>query len=103
MDIQVTTRHAKVSAGARATVEEKLEKLERYIEKITSCHVVLDNEHNDWLVEITMLASGHTFAAKAHDDNMGKALDDVVDKLERQIKKINEKIKTHKAPKPEIL
>ena len=102
MDIQITARHAKISAATRETVVEKINKVERFIEKITTCHVIVDNEHDDWLVEVVMQASGRTFSARALSDNLGKSLDDVVAKAQRQIKKANQKIKSHKGAKPEL-
>jgi ribosomal subunit interface protein len=47
-------------------------------------------------MEIVIHMAGHTVAATAKAENLGKAIDAAITKVERQLKKINEKIKSHK-------
>ena len=101
MNIQITSRHAKMSQSLQDSLTEELEKLERFHDKITSCHVVIDNEHSRKTVEIVMNMQNHTVSAKGKEENLGKAIDDALAKTERQLKKINEKIKDHKAVRAE--
>jgi Sigma 54 modulation protein / S30EA ribosomal protein. len=54
------------------------------------------------MMEVVMNMAGHTVTATAKDGNLGKAMDAVIMKVERQMKKINEKIKDHKKPKKNI-
>src|SRR5512142_3111316 len=96
MEIQITSRHQKASPELQDTITDELNKLEKYFEKITSCHVVLDSEHVDKTVEITMHTLGHEVVANAKADNIGKAIDEALTRIERQLKKLNEKIKNHK-------
>jgi ribosome-associated translation inhibitor RaiA len=49
-----------------------------------------------------MNMAGHTVTATANDGNLGKAMDSVIMKVGRQMKKINEKIKDHKKPKKTV-
>lgn len=96
MEIQITSRHSKASQTLQETIIAELQKIEKYFEKITSCHVILDSEHVDKTVEITMNTMGHQVVATGKADNIGKAIDEALEKTERQLKKINEKIKNHK-------
>jgi putative sigma-54 modulation protein len=97
MEIQITSRHGnKASQTLQDTITAELQKLEKYYEKITTCHVILDSEHVDKTVEITMNTLGHQVVGNAKAENIGKAIDEAVEKVERQLKKINEKIKSHK-------
>ena len=96
MEIQITSRHNKASQTLQDTITADLNRLEKFSEKITSCHVVLDNEHVDQTVEITMHTFGHQVVAMAKAENIGKAFDSALEKIERQLKKISEKIKDHK-------
>jgi len=96
MEIQITSRHQKASQTLQDTITDEINRLEKFSEKITSCHVILDHEHIDKKVEITMHAFGHQVVANAKDENIGKAFDAALEKIERQLKKINEKIKDHK-------
>jgi len=100
MDIQITARHSKVSSSLKDAISQKLSKIEKFHEKITSCHIVLDAEGTDKTAEIIVVALGHTFTSKAKAENLGKAIDDAVSKSERQLKKSNQKIKNHKTVKP---
>ena len=97
MNIQITSRAKKASETLQETIRGELDSLEKYSDKITSCHVILDHEHENNLVEINCHTIHHQLGAKAKDENLGKALDEAIEKMERQLKKVNEKIKDHKA------
>jgi putative sigma-54 modulation protein len=101
MNIQVTCRHAKVSQETQQFLRDELKSLEKYYDRMTSCHVILDTEHIDKIVEIVVQIQGNTISAKAKSDNLGKSVDTALQKVARQLKKVNEKIKSHKAQKEE--
>lgn len=96
MDVQIASRHNKASQSLQDTIIAELNKLERFSEKITSCHVVLDTEHLFEKVEISMHSYGRQVVAVAKAENTGKAFDAALGKIERQLIKINQKIKDHK-------
>ncbi|MCL2690452.1 MAG: ribosome-associated translation inhibitor RaiA [Chitinispirillia bacterium] len=105
MEIKITSRQTvNASESLRETIADELGKLEKFCDKITSCHVVLGSESMDKIktTEITMNVLGAQIAASAKAENIGKAIDEAIGKVERQLKKINEKAKDHKAPKAEI-
>ena len=97
MEVQITSRHNKASQELQDTIAAEINKLEKFYDKITSCHVVLDSESLVKTVEITMSAQGQQVVASAKAENLGKAIDGAVSKVERQLKKLNEKMKDHKA------
>jgi putative sigma-54 modulation protein len=97
MEIRITSRHSKASQSLQDTINDELTKVGKHFDKITSCHVVLDSEHVEKVAEITMHTLGHPVVATAKAENIGKAFDEALVKVERQLKKINEKIKDHKA------
>jgi putative sigma-54 modulation protein len=99
MEIQITSRHEKASQSLQDTITDELNKLEKYYDRITSCHVVLDAQRGMEIMEVVMNMAGHTITASAKADNLGKTIDSVITKVERQLKKISEKIKTHKGKK----
>lgn len=96
MEIQITSRHEKASQSLQDTLTAELEGLQRFYDRITSCHVVLDKERGKEIIEIVVHMAGHTVAGNAKAENLGKAIDLAITKVERQLKKINEKIKNHK-------
>jgi ribosomal subunit interface protein len=100
MEIRITSRHEKASPSLQETITAELNKIEKYSEKITSCHVILDSEILEKKVEITMHAFNREVVAAAKAENIGKAFDAALARVERQLKKINEKIKDHKHKQP---
>ncbi|HMD67596.1 MAG TPA: ribosome-associated translation inhibitor RaiA [Chitinivibrionales bacterium] len=96
MEIQITSRHEKASQSLQDTLTAELEGLQRFYDRVTSCHVVLDKERGKEIIEIVVHMAGHTVAGNAKAENLGKAIDLAITKVERQLKKINEKIKSHK-------
>ncbi|MBN2036222.1 MAG: ribosome-associated translation inhibitor RaiA [Chitinispirillaceae bacterium] len=96
MEIRITSRHGKASPSLQDTITDELQKIEKFSEKITSSHVILDTEHVDKKVEITMHVFNRVVVGIAKAENVGKAFDKALAKVERQLKKTNEKIKNHK-------
>ena len=96
MEIQITSRRSRASQSLQNTITTELKKVGKYFDKITSCHVILDSEHVDKVAEITMNTFGRSVIATAKAENVGKAFDDALGKAERQLKKLNAKIKNHK-------
>ncbi|EAT16721.1 ribosome hibernation-promoting factor, HPF/YfiA family [Desulfuromonas acetoxidans] len=101
MQISVTFRHMDTSEPVRNYVEEKLVRVNKYIEEPIDAQVVLTVEkkirHN---AEVALVAKGVTIKASAEvTDDMYAAIDAVVDKLERQLKRYKEKLKRHSSRK----
>ncbi len=98
MEIRITSRHSKAAQSLHDTMIADLNKLEKFSEKIGFCHVILDSEFIDQTVEITMHAFDREIVATGKAGNIGKAFDLALEKIERQLKKLNEKIKNYKHP-----
>lgn len=98
MNIKVTARHFNASDALQQSVQEAAESLQRFYPNITDINVILDAEKKnlrraEFIVNILHL----TVSAEAEEENMGKALDVALERVERQLKKENEKLKSHKA------
>lgn len=97
MQIAVTFRHMESSEPVRAYVEEKLSRVKKYIEEPIDAQAVLSVakkiRHS---AEVTIVAKGITIKASEQTNDMYAAIDSVVDKIERQLKRYKEKIKKHK-------
>jgi len=96
MNIQITSRHSKVSQSTHDYLKAELQSLEKYYDKMTSCHVILDTEHITKTVEIIINVQGSTVSAKAKSDALGKSVDSALGKITRQLIKFNQKLKDHK-------
>jgi putative sigma-54 modulation protein len=95
MQISVTGQHLEITDSLRDYVTSKLEKLERYFDKVTNVHAVLTVEKQRQQAEATIHVNGGNLFANAEDEDMYAAIDALVDKLDRQIKKHKEKLSDH--------
>ena len=97
MQIAVTFRHMESSEAVRSYVEEKLAKVKKYIEEPIDAQVVLSVQKKiHHRAEVTMVAKGLTMKSTEEKDDMYAAIDLMVDKIERQLKRYKEKLKRHK-------
>jgi ribosomal subunit interface protein len=95
--IEVTSRHQNVSERTRSYVTEKAGKLTRFHNRLSRIQVVLDEAHDDFLVEmIAHVDRGATLVAKESAKGYRAAMDAILAKMERQLKKDSEKRKDHK-------
>ncbi|MEJ2200900.1 MAG: ribosome-associated translation inhibitor RaiA [Desulfuromonadaceae bacterium] len=97
MQIDVTFRHMDVSEPVRSYVAEKLERINKYIDEPIDAQVVLSVEKKiRHKAVVTIAAKGITIKASDETSDMYAAVDAMVDKIERQLKRYKEKLKNHK-------
>lgn len=95
--IDVTTRHGHISDGMRDYATKKAEKLTRFHDRISRIQVLLDDPKGEREVEmIVHIDSGSTLVGKERAGAFHEAVDLLVEKMERQIKKDKERLKDHK-------
>ena len=92
MQLSISGHHIDVTDALRQFVTGKLEKLERHYDHITNVHVVLSVEKLVQRAEATMHISGKELFADAESDDLYAAIDQLSDKLDRQILKHKEKV-----------
>ncbi len=97
MQISVTFRNTDSKETLRQYVQDKISKMDRYLDSPVEANVVLSVEKHRHLAEVTLLANRITINAQEETEDMFSAIDLVMDKVERQILKYKEKIKRHKA------
>ena len=97
MQYSVTGHHVDVSPALRDYVGQKLEKLERHFDHLTDIHCILTVEKLRHTAEATVHLTGGTLHASSVNDDMYAAIDSLVDKLDRQVKKHKEKMNDHHA------
>ncbi|EXJ12717.1 MULTISPECIES: ribosome hibernation promoting factor [Nitrincola] len=96
MQINITGHHVELTESLNDYVHTKFERLERHFDNITNVQVTLSIEKQRQKAEATMhLAGGEVFAQSENED-MYAAIDALVDKLDRQVIKHKEKMKSHK-------
>ena len=97
MQIAVTFRHMETSDPVRAYVEEKLDRVKKYIDEPIDAQVVVSVEKKiRHRAEVNLVAKGITIKGSEETNDMYAAIDAVVDKIERQLKRYKENLKKHK-------
>lgn len=95
MHIILSGHHVDVTDALRSYVNDKMGRLERHFDNVTELHVVLSVEKLQQKAEATVHLSGNKLHADAVDADMYAAIDALVDKLDRQVKKHKEKVTDH--------
>ena len=95
MQLNLTGHHVDLTTPMRDYVNSKMERLERHFDQVTDIHVVLSVEKQRHKAEATMNVSGGTLFADSVQEDMYAAIDSLVDKLDRQVKKHKEKLTDH--------
>lgn len=103
MQLNLTGHHVDITDSLRNYVEEKMERLERHFDKVTNTHVILSVESLRHKAEATVNMSGNNIFAESTEENMYAAIDNLIDKLDRQVKKYKEKITNHHHKQPDII
>ena len=96
MRLQVKGRNVEVSEQIRTYAEEKLGKLERQLTDPTRVELELAVERNpsipgNHVAEATVWTKGPVLRARESSSDMKASIDQLVDKLERQVKRYREK------------
>jgi putative sigma-54 modulation protein len=101
MQLSVTGHHIEVTPALREYVTNKFARLERHFDAMTDCHCVLTVEKLMHKAEATIQVTGGTLHADSVESDMYAAIDILVDKLDRQVKKHKEKLTDHHAKEVE--
>ena len=97
MQWSVSGHHVEITPSLRNYVGSKLAKLERHFDNMTDIHCVLTVEKLQHKAEATIHLGGGTIHADSIEPDMYAAIDMLIDKLDRQVKKHKEKLTDHHA------
>ena len=102
MQIAVTFRHIEPNEGLKDYVKEKVEKLEKYLENPREIHVVVSSEKFRQIAEITIISDGVTLNSQGRDSDLYAAIDQMVDKMERQVRERRGKGRRKRGTSPSL-
>ena len=91
MQINLTGHHVEITSALRDYLHEKLAKIERHFENATDVHCILTVEKLEHKAEATLNVSGNTLHAHSVEPDMYAAIDSMVTKLDRQLRRYKEK------------
>ena len=95
MQMTISGNHLDITDPIRDYVTNKLSKLERHSEKITSTAVILTVDKLAQKAEATVHVAGGDLFANAEHEDLYAAIDALTDKLDRQLIKHKEKHRGH--------
>lgn len=96
MQYIISGKNIDVTEGLKATIYEKIGKLERYFTDNTEIHVTLSVEKERHKIEVTIPIKGNIIRAEQVSNDMYISIDLVEEVIERQLKKYKNKLIQHK-------
>lgn len=97
MQLNVSGHHIDITDSLRGYVESKVERLERHFDLVSDVHCILSVEKLRHKAEAKVNVNGDTIFAEATEEDMYAAIDGLVDKLDRRVRKHKEKLVDHHA------
>ncbi|GHT15333.1 ribosomal subunit interface protein [Planctomycetales bacterium] len=97
MQLNISALHGDISEATRAKIAQKLEKIQRFFERLTAIEATVDLSKSDE-PEISVVVKcehKHDISASHRSKDMFGSVDQVVAKLEQQVKKHKEKLQEH--------
>ena len=95
MQISISGQQLDITESLHNHVSEKVEKIVRHFDHVTSTNVVLHVEKTRHIAEATVNTKGAMIHASSTADDMYTAIDAMAHKLDRQVIKHKEKLTDH--------
>lgn len=92
MNIELVAREVVVNNEVQDRIEKKVEKILERVNKETPVRVLLETSHGQFEAHVSMNIKGKQIVAAGIHANMLAALDEALDKADRQCKKHYDKI-----------
>ncbi|HMU29417.1 MAG TPA: ribosome-associated translation inhibitor RaiA [Nitrospira sp.] len=96
MRLMITGRHVVVTPALREYIELRMERLDRYGLKLGTLQILLSVEKFHHVAEVVGVVQGRRLQAKTTTEEMYASIDEVVDKLGAQLRKLKERKVNHK-------
>lgn len=96
MQVTITFRGMESTESLKSYVKERIEHIEKYFDRSVEVHAVLSLERYLHHSDITIQAGSYLLRGKVKSEDMYKSIDEAVDKIEKQLKRYKDKMKTTK-------
>ena len=97
MAVTVTFRHMDPIESVRDYAEEKVSKVDKYLDTVSEAHIVLSVEKFRHTADVTLSIDGTRIKGVEETEDMYSAIDQVMDKIEKQVKKFLSKNRTRRS------
>ena len=95
MDLNITGRHLEITPALRVYIKNKFIKIKNHFNDVIDVKFILSIEKANNIVDASIHLPHLDINAKSVDEDMYKAIDLVIIKLDRQVIKYKEKYKDH--------
>ncbi|MDY6879920.1 MAG: ribosome-associated translation inhibitor RaiA [Desulfatiglans sp.] len=97
MDISVTFRHTEPMESLKSYAEDKISKINKYLDSPLEAHIVLTVEKFRHQADVTLSLNGTIIKGVEETGDMYSAIDQVMDKIEKQVKRHLSKVRNHRS------
>lgn len=95
MEPTFTFRNIDATDGLRDHALEKMKKLDKYLHKPISAHVIFQLERFEHVVEISLQADGHRYIGIGRSTDMYPSIDEAIEKILTQVRKDHDRRRGH--------
>jgi putative sigma-54 modulation protein len=92
MNLHLTGRHLEITPAIRDYATGKFGKIKRHFDNVIDVNIILSVEKLQQKAEATIHISGKDVFVECEDENLYTAIDMLIDKLDRQVRKHKDKL-----------
>ncbi len=96
MQLNISGHHLDITDAIKQHSKEKLAKIKHHFDHVISINMILEIEKDMQIAEASIHLSGTDLFAKAESKDMYSSIDQMVNKLDAQIRKHKEKLNDHR-------
>lgn len=97
MSLSITSKQMDITPAIRSYIEEKFAKLDKWRAQLINPHFILSKEPDGFIVDATIATKGTPLVASAKHDDMYAAINELINKLEKQLNKLQHKSEARRA------
>lgn len=99
MQLSITFRHMDASDFLKEYAREKVDRVNKYLDRAGEAHVTLSLERHLHNADITIHSGSWVLRGREKSEDMYASIDLAMDKIERQLKRYKEKLKNYHSRK----
>ncbi|MBK0004669.1 ribosome-associated translation inhibitor RaiA [Erwinia sp. S43] len=97
MVLNITSKQMEITPAIRQHVEDRLSKLEKWQTHLINPHIVLSKEPKEFVADANINTPNGPLVATAKHEDMYTAINELINKLERQLNKVQHKGEARRA------
>lgn len=92
MKLNIKGRNIELTDALRQYIEKRINKFEKFLAELSEAVVTISTEKFTHKIDVLLKVNGHLIQAEGKTEDLYSAVDQVVEKLEKQILKYKEKV-----------